>query len=181
MLSAKLRYFDAHIAAVDDSLFDTFDLIAHYDGIFARGVETEVLHLDTIVRLLDAAYNIALAAKVGNSFESGIVMLPFHRVFGAEGGLMNLLRRGTGSYATKDETLDEERVACAEDRTDIVEAADIIEHDDDWRLARCLKFLDGLATHLINLEFDVISHNGCKGTKKIVPRKRYLSAEERQI
>lgn len=128
MLGAELRNLHAKITEVDDSLLHSFNFVAEYKGVSAVGSRGEVVEHDAGLGLLDGNEYIIVLFQLMYGVGSVGKILPFHAVLGAERGLVNLGRGRRGGDSAEQELLDKQGVASAEDRSDIVLTANVIQY-----------------------------------------------------
>lgn len=129
MFGAALRYFETHVALVYDCLVNAFDLMAEDECIFASFLRSEFLKLDAPFYLFEAAECVAFALQVLYALFRSLEITPRDRIFCAERCFVDFRRWRTGADAAQSQSFDGKGVASAEDRADVVEAADVVEYD----------------------------------------------------
>ena len=80
-------------------------------------------------------------------------IFPRHGIFGTQSRLMDLGRRRTSGDAAKHYFLYTESIGRAKNRTDVVQAPHIVEHNGKGLFRRALKFFHRKAVHLFYGKF----------------------------
>lgn len=125
MFGAELRYLYASVTEVYGLLVHTMDLIAEDDGISLllavgdKGGVYGVKH-GRALTLLHGKDLVALVMQLIHGVRHRGEMSPADALLRAEGGLVYLVLRRSGSYAAEEKPLGTECVAGAEDAPDIV-------------------------------------------------------------
>ena len=129
MFRAALRYFKAYVTLVDDGLVHAFYFMSEDERVFASFLRSEFLKLDAPFDLFEAAKGVAFALQVLYTLFRSLEITPRDRIFRAECCLVDFGRGRTGADAAQSQSFDGKGVARAEDRADVVEAADVVEYD----------------------------------------------------
>lgn len=129
MFGAALRNLEANVALIDDVLIHTINLMAQYKSVFALLLGREILEFDTSFHLFEATKGISTVLKVGDALHGRFVAGPPNGVLGSQRSLVNFGGGRTLAYAADGYRLNSEGIGGAEDRTDIIKAPDIVEHD----------------------------------------------------
>ena len=157
MLRAVLRDFEGGISGVDHILANTFHFVAEDEGIALGGVDAEGVEFQAAFHLLNGKHFVAFALQALNSVERVFKIFPTDAVFSAEGGFVDFCGRRTGRDAAEPYALKAESIGGAEHAAYVVQAADIVEDDDEGKFLRLVKRLDVHAVEFFNGEF---AHNG---------------------
>ena len=80
-------------------------------------------------------------------------VFPCHGIFGTQSRLMDLGRRRTGGDAAKHDFLYSESIGRAKNRTHVVQAPHIVEHNDKGLFRRTLELVHRKAVHLFYGKF----------------------------
>ena len=157
MLRAVLRDFEGGIGGVNHILANTFHFVAENEGIALGGVDAEGVELQATFHLLNGKHFVAFALQALNSVERVFKIFPTDAVFSAEGGFVDFCGRRTSRDAAEPYALKAESIGGAEHAAYVVQAADIVENDDEGEFLRLVKRLDVHAVEFFNGEF---AHNG---------------------
>ena len=166
MFRAVLRDFEGGIGGIDHILTNTFHFVAENEGIALGGVGAEGVELQATFHLLNGKHFVAFALQALNSVECVFKIFPTDAVFSAEGGFVDFCGRRTSRDAAEPYALKAESIGGAEHAAYVVQAADIVEDDDEGEFLRLVKRLDVHAVEFFNGEF---AHNvfwGIRGGMK---------------
>ncbi len=142
VLRTALGDFEADVALVDHFLCHSFDFMAEYECVAASCLRGEFLKLDASLDLLQAAEGVALALKVGNAFIGCREILPIDRVLGSKCCLVDFGGWRTSADSAEYQPLHCKSVACAENRTYVIEAAHVVEDYGERHFRLTLEVLD---------------------------------------
>lgn len=129
MFCARLWNLQADVALIYNFLINAFGLVAEDQRIFATLLRGKVLKLDAAFHLFEAAECVAESLEFVDTPGCRLVIGPSDRIFCAERCLVDFGRGRGGADAAKCYSLYGEGVACAENRTYIIKAPHIVEHD----------------------------------------------------
>ena len=147
VLGALLGYFEADVGGIDNALVDAVDLVTGDYGIAPRRLRLESVERHAAVYLLQGADGVAFCAQALDGLHGLGVIFPAHRLFGAEGGLVDFGRGGRGGDAAQADLFDTKCIGGAEHRPYVVEAAHIVENHHKGDLPLAAKLFDGVAPH----------------------------------
>lgn len=125
---ASLGDFKADVALIDDFLVDTVDFMPEDESIASPVLGFELLELDATLDLFETAEGVTVALECGDTFVGRRIVAPSDGVFRSESRFVNFWRGRTRADAAEDELLDGKCVTRAEDCSDVVEAANIVEN-----------------------------------------------------
>ncbi len=132
-------------------------LVAQHHGITSVRLGRPAVEHRTAFRLLHGKDRIAVLLQPGDSLQRIFIIGPCHTVFCSQRGLVYLrLGRGCRDAAQAD-AFHTERVRRAEHRTDIVQAAHVIEYDHQRHLLGLFELVHRQTVHLGYLQ---LSHEG---------------------
>lgn len=166
MLGAKLGYFQASVAHVDNGLLHAFHLVSQDDGVafVSMGIvgahlaehRLYVLQLGGVLHLLHAPHEEALVMELTHRVLGVLEVTPVDAVLASKRRLVYLRVGRAGRDAAKVDALNAESVAATEHTAYVIERPDIVEHHDERQLVGFLELLHRQAVHLYGSEF---AHN----------------------
>ena len=130
MLGAFLGNLQAEVRAVYDLLCDTAHFAAENKGVFASRFGDEGFERHRPLRLLDADDGISRFPQRPDGLQSIVEMLPGDAELRPEGRFVDFGGRGQGRIAAENDLVDTEGIRRPEDRSGVVRAPDIVQHDD---------------------------------------------------
>lgn len=142
MLGALLRYFETDVALVDNSLVHTVYLMPENERIAASFLWGEILQVNAAFHLFETADCVTVALQLLDASGRGGMICPGDRVFRSEGCLVDFGGGWTLANAAKGEPLHGKSIARAENGTDIVKAADVVEHNRKLHFRLASEVLD---------------------------------------
>ena len=148
VLRALLRNLHAHIAGIHHVLAHTIHLMARHNGIFLPLLHLKPLQAHRILHQLKGAHRVSPALQILHSLESVGAIAPGHSVLRAKRRLVNLHRGRRGSDAAEHQLLHTESIGSAENRTYIIETADIVEHHHQRQFLAAAILLRGSPVHI---------------------------------
>lgn len=128
VLRASLGDFKADITLIDDFLVNAVDLMPEDESIASTVLWRELLEFDASFDLFETAESVTVALKSGDTFVCGLIVAPSDGVFRSESRFMNFWRGRTRADAAEYELLDGKSVTRAEDCSDVIETAHVVEN-----------------------------------------------------
>lgn len=151
MLGTNLRNFQTVVCSVYHFLCHTLYLIAHNNS---HGTPVfPIHHIFTSFHLFQRNNDKTLFAQVIDAVYSILVVSPVHAVFSPQSRLVNLLMRRSPRDAAHTHLLNAEAVGGAQNRTYVIHAPYIVEHNNKGNLLRQAELFCAQAIHIQNRQF----------------------------
>ena len=130
MLGAELRNFNGTVRGIHHSLLHTLHLVAKHNCITFTGNCLKVLQCNATLAKLNGVYLITLGTQGINGIHCRLEILPLDNILGTKGSLMNLGTWRRCCYTAQHNALQAEGIAGAKHRAHIMQAAHIVEHNN---------------------------------------------------
>ncbi len=130
MFCAELRYLDAAVRSVDDLLLHAFHLIPEDQRILFLRFRAEIFQGGRVFRLLDGENPVAFLFQLADDRQRLFPVFPFHCLLCAQSGFMHLPVLRGGGDAAEVYLFYSESIRSPEHGTDVILAADIVQHDN---------------------------------------------------
>ena len=153
MFSAVLRNFYHAIASINYVLPYAFHFVAEHKGIFFPFFKNKLSEFMAVLGLLHRQRFITRLFKSEDCLQRVGCIFPRHGIFGTQSRLMDFGRGRTGCDAAKHNLLYTESIGRAKNRTHIVQAPHIVEHNDKGLFRRTPELVHRKAVHLFYGKF----------------------------
>lgn len=128
MLGSLLRDFERKVSGVHNFLLYAADFVSEYQGILAAGLPAESVQFHRMDGLFHGYYGVSFRLQAFHQGHHIVHVLGRDGLLRSERHLVQVCGRRDGTDAAQPDFVHTESVAGAESASDVVRAADIVQH-----------------------------------------------------
>lgn len=155
---SELGDLEADVGGVHDLGCHAVDFMSGDNSVFFSVFGPEGVEADASLDLFEHADPIASATQFGNGVERVVEIFPFDGVFRSEGGFVDFGRRRGRGDSAKHHAVNKKGVGGPEDRSDVVERTNVVEHNRQRQFLPPAVLFDRIAMQIPD---GFLFHSGC--------------------